>query len=72
MLGPDVLAAPVHEPGVRTHSVYFPAGCWRHPETGAEHQGPGYADVDAPVGFLPYYFRCGTQPFVVPAELRAG
>lgn len=72
MLGPDVLAAPVHEPGVRTHSVYFPAGCWRHPETGAEHQGPGYADVDAPVGFLPYYFRCGTQPFVVPAELGAG
>lgn len=71
MLGPSVLVAPVYEPGVIEHRVYFPDGCWRHPETDTVHQGPGYKDVAAPLGFLPYYFRCGTRPFTVPAELRS-
>lgn len=67
MLGPDVLAAPVVEPGVTQWDVYFPAGCWRHPETGETFNGPATETVDAPVDFLPYYFRCGTTPFPVPA-----
>ena len=67
MLGPDVLAAPVVEPGATTWDVYFPAGCWRHPETGDTFTGPATETVDAPLDFLPYYFRCGTTPFPVPA-----
>ena len=66
MLGPDVLAAPVVQPGMTQWDVYFPAGCWVHPETGDEYTGPGTETVDAPLELLPYYFRCGTQPFAVP------
>ncbi|MGB1557817.1 MAG: TIM-barrel domain-containing protein [Oceanococcaceae bacterium] len=69
LLGPDVLVAPVFEPGVDSREVYFPTGCWQHPEQGDRYEGPAYAEVAAPLGVLPYYFRCGTQPFVVPAEL---
>ena len=62
MLGPDVLVAPVVEEGARTRSVYFPRGCWRHPETGERHDGPGAVTVEAPLARLPYFFRCGTDP----------
>lgn len=67
MFGPDILVAPVLDEGARQWEVYFPAGCWRHPETGDTHNGPGFETIDAPLEFLPYYFRCGTAPFPVPA-----
>ena len=69
MLGPDILVAPVVEPGASSREVYFPQGCWRHPEDGSQFSGPQSVMVDAPVDYLPYYFRCGTRPFEVPAEL---
>jgi alpha-glucosidase (family GH31 glycosyl hydrolase) len=63
MLGPDVLVAPVVTQGATTRPVYFPAGCWRSPETGVQVMGPRTQSVDAPLGRLPYFFRCGTAPF---------
>lgn len=75
MLGPDVLVAPVVEPHVSSRDVYFPAGCWRNPATGEEAVGPATASALAPVGALPFFFRCGTRPFTPPpgfsAHLRA-
>jgi alpha-glucosidase (family GH31 glycosyl hydrolase) len=65
MLGPDVLVAPVVVDKARSREVYFPRGCWRSPETGEEHRGPRSARVEAPLGRLPYFFRCGTTPFKV-------
>jgi hypothetical protein len=62
MLGPDVLVAPVVEQGKTARDVYFPAGCWRAPDNGETHQGPGHAQVSAPLDRLPYFFRCGSQP----------
>ena len=72
LLGPDVLVAPVVEPGATNRAVYFPAGCWQHPEQGSRHTGPSTETVPAALGELPYFFRCGTTPFTVPAELRKG
>ncbi len=66
LLGPDVLVAPVVEPGAREHSVYLPAGCWEHVDAGDRYQGPADITVDAPIDSLPYFFRCGTQPFDPP------
>jgi sulfoquinovosidase len=63
LLGPDVLVAPVVAEGATSREVYFPRGCWEHPESGARFSGPQSAAVDAPLGVLPYFFRCGTRPF---------
>nr|MDQ5807779.1 hypothetical protein [Actinomycetota bacterium] len=71
LLGPDVLVAPVVEEGATGRDVYFPRGCWQHPESGARFEGPRSARVDAPLGVLPYFFRCGTRPFE-PAAGGAG
>ncbi len=63
MLGPDVLVAPVIEQGAVTRSVYLPQGCWKHVDSGVSYDGPADVVVDAPIDSLPYFFRCGTQPF---------
>lgn len=65
MLGPDVLVAPVVEQGARSRRVYFPKGCWVRPGGGDRHRGAGYVPVSAALGELPYFFRCGTDPFGV-------
>ncbi len=68
LLGPDVLVAPVVERRARARQVYFPAGCWRDPETGLEVNGPLEAAVPAAKNQLPFFFRCGTAPFVPPGR----
>lgn len=66
MLGANVLVAPVVTQGARQRSVYFPEGCWRHPETGQQFEGEQTETVQAPLKQLPYFFRCGTTPFQPP------
>jgi sulfoquinovosidase len=63
MLGPHVLVAPVVKEGARSRTVYLPRGCWVEPETGRRLSGPATRRVAAPLGRLPYFFRCGTRPF---------
>jgi alpha-D-xyloside xylohydrolase len=65
MLGPDVLVAPVVAEGARARTVYFPRGCWRTPAPARtqRYRGGRSARVKAPLGRLPYFFRCGTRPF---------
>lgn len=63
MLGDNVLVAPVVTEGATMRDVYFPQGCWSRPETGEQFQGPKHIAVSAPLLSLPYFFRCGTQPF---------
>ncbi|SJN39508.1 glycosyl hydrolase, family 31 [Microbacterium esteraromaticum] len=46
MLGPDVLVAPVLEPGAREWSVYLPAGCWVEARTGEQIAGGRAVSVD--------------------------
>jgi alpha-glucosidase len=72
LLGENVLVAPVVTEGASERQVYFPAGCWRAPGGATapadrrRYRGPLEAGVRAPVGTLPYFFRCGTQPFRPP------
>jgi alpha-glucosidase len=62
-LGDDVLVAPVVTEGALSRSMYFPAGCWRDPQTRLTERGPRRVTVSAPLTRLPYFFRCGTDPF---------
>jgi alpha-glucosidase len=62
-LGDDVLVAPVVTEGATSRTVYFPAGCWRDPQTNAVRHGPLSAAINAPLARLPYFVRCGAHPF---------
>jgi alpha-D-xyloside xylohydrolase len=66
MLGPNVLVAPVVSPNSDGRDVYFPRGCWQHPETKETILGPQTQFIQAAVDELPYFFSCGAQPFPVP------
>jgi alpha-glucosidase len=60
MLGPDVLAAPVVEPGRREVSVYLPGGArWHDFRTGEVHEGGRMVVAGAPLDCLPLFVRSG-------------
>ena len=59
LLGDDVLAAPVVEPGAETRSVWLPEGDWVHLWTGEHYEG-GEHTVPAPLGEPPVFYRAGS------------
>jgi alpha-glucosidase len=61
MVGPDLLAAPVFEPGARKRSVYLPRTPqgWFDWWTGAHHPGGQTVEVTAPLHRLPLFVRGG-------------
>ncbi len=61
LLGADVLVAPVVADGARERAISFPAGCWRHGETGVRYRGPSRQRVAARLMSLPWFERCGTR-----------
>jgi alpha-glucosidase len=63
MLGPDLLVAPVLEPGARTRSVRLPQheGGWYFFHGGSRHPGGEVATVPAPLGQLPLFVRAGAM-----------
>jgi alpha-glucosidase len=63
MLGRDLLVAPVVTQGATSLHVTFPPGCWRDPQTRLKIRGPRVKSIRAPLGRLPFFFRCGTHPF---------
>jgi alpha-D-xyloside xylohydrolase len=65
LLGPDLLVAPVLEPGARSRSVYLPAGAtWTDLRDGTVHQ-PGEVVVPAPLASMPVFARDGARPELV-------
>ncbi|MBO6637854.1 MAG: glycoside hydrolase family 31 protein [Roseitalea sp.] len=60
MFGPDLLVAPVLEPGARQRAVYLPEGAiWRDAWTGAVHAGGQSVMADAPLDRIPLFLRDG-------------
>jgi alpha-glucosidase len=61
MVGPDLLAAPVFEPGARKRSVYLPRTPhgWFDWWSGAHHAGGQTIEVTAPLHRLPLFVRGG-------------
>jgi alpha-D-xyloside xylohydrolase len=71
MHGPDVLVAPVTEPGATSRSVYLPAGArWTDLHTGAVYTGGQWIEAAAPRHLVPVFTRDGALPelrgFLVP------
>jgi sulfoquinovosidase len=60
MLGPDLIMAPVVEPGQEERSAYLPEGSWVHGPTGDAYSGPGWVTVAAPVGQPAVFVRTGS------------
>jgi len=60
LFGPDILVAPVTEPGATRWEVYLPAGAeWTEARTGNTHRGGQTVAVDAPLASIPVFHRGG-------------
>jgi alpha-D-xyloside xylohydrolase len=60
LLGPDLLVAPVMQPGARSRVIYLPKGqWWSFDRPGVVLTGPGYREVEAPLERVPLYVRAG-------------
>ncbi len=56
LLGPDLLVAPVLEPGATSREVYLPAGRdWTEPSTGQVHPGGRIVTVSTPLDHIPVF-----------------
>ncbi len=62
LLGNNLLAAPVMVEGADSRPVRLPSGCWRLHGKGRNLRGKRTIDVSAPLGTLPWFTRCGTDP----------
>ncbi len=63
LLGPDLLVAPVVEPGQTARQVYLPAGSWHDWHTGELLSGGRWVLAPTPMDRIPLYARGGA---VVP------
>ncbi|MBM6594376.1 glycoside hydrolase family 31 protein [Microvirga pudoricolor] len=63
MLGPDILVAPVLDEGATGRSVYLPdhPGGWFDFHDGRHFEGGRTIWVEAPLGRLPLFVRCGAM-----------
>lgn len=58
MYGPQLLVAPVLEPGVRVRSVYLPSGAmWTEDVTGRCYEGGQTVEAQAPINVIPVFRR---------------
>ena len=61
LLGPDLLVAPVIEPGVTRWQTYLPAGAsWIHVWSATSFVGGASVEVAAPLGQPPVFYRQGS------------
>jgi alpha-D-xyloside xylohydrolase len=60
MLGGDILVAPVINEGARSRPVFFPSGTWWSIDDATLMvEGPGFAEMDAPLNRIPVFARGG-------------
>jgi alpha-glucosidase (family GH31 glycosyl hydrolase) len=68
LLGPDLLVAPVLQPGARSRTLYLPEGSWRHYWTGRRYEGGSWITVAAPATEIPLFIASGLR-LPAPAAL---
>ncbi|NGO06221.1 glycoside hydrolase family 31 protein [Streptomyces sp. HC44] len=62
LFGPDIVVAPVTEPGARSREVYLPAGrTWTDAWTGHDHEGGRTVTVEAPIERIPVFTTQGAD-----------
>ncbi|TLS47876.1 glycoside hydrolase family 31 protein [Streptomyces montanus] len=62
LFGPDILVAPVTEPGARHREVYLPAGrTWTDAWTGRTHEGGRTLIAEAPIERIPVFTAQGSD-----------
>ncbi|GAA2627030.1 glycoside hydrolase family 31 protein [Streptomyces vastus] len=62
LFGPDILVAPVTEPGTRSREVYLPAGrAWTDAWTGDAYEGGRTLTVEAPIERIPLFTSQGAE-----------
>jgi alpha-glucosidase len=59
LFGPDLLVAPVIEPGTTARQVYLPAGTWHDWHTGETVEGFRFLVAPTPLDSIPIYARGG-------------
>ena len=60
--GPDVVVAPVTQPGAVERQVYLPAGCaWISLHDGARFEGGQTVNASAPLETIPVFLREGSH-----------
>jgi alpha-D-xyloside xylohydrolase len=66
LFGPDLLVAPVVQPGATSRQVYLPAGArWTELHSGQTHDGGQHITADAPLAVIPAYTRDGALPQLI-------
>jgi hypothetical protein len=69
-LGPDVLVAPVTQPGASVATqVWFPPGIWQDYFTGATFTGPGTQTINVPTSRMPVFVKEGG---IIPLQPSSG
>ncbi|HWG26515.1 TIM-barrel domain-containing protein [Actinospica sp.] len=69
-LGPDVLVAPVTQPGASVATqVWFPPGTWQDYFTGATFTGPGTQTFNVPTSRMPVFVKEGG---IIPLQPSSG
>ncbi len=59
LLGRDLLAAPIYEPGSSARRLYLPTGEWASFWSGERFHGPAWIEARAPLDELPLFVRAG-------------
>lgn len=71
LYGRDLLVAPVHKSAVTRWRPYLPEGAdWIHLWTGDSHAGGQTAEVDAPIGQPPVFYRADSDWLALFSRLR--
>ncbi|MCB1170670.1 MAG: hypothetical protein KDK25_10065, partial [Leptospiraceae bacterium] len=70
-LGPDLLACPVLQPGLKKRQVSLPPGEWFEFESGKRYQGDQTFYFETRPGYFPLFVRGGAALPVCPARRNA-
>ncbi len=72
LFGPNLLVAPVTEPGARVRSVYLPKGRWYDFYTRELYTGGRYVDVPVTLDRIPLFVKAGSIVPTMPVLQHTG